>query len=66
MVPSKIDCIDLKLSIMLGELSVLVRNALHDLCCGGYSVGVLNSCFDDLYYSWKLFLHCHSVLQDVW
>jgi len=65
-IPIQIGSYDLKLSIILRELSVLLLNLSHDPFRGGYSVWVSKSCFQELYKRCQVAQIYFPVLPDVW
>jgi hypothetical protein len=65
-IPVPIGSNNLKLSIILGELTVLVLNFLHFPCNNSYSIMVPKCCFQELYNIWQVFQLDRSILWDVW
>ena len=53
-------------SIVLRELAMGLFDLLYCLFCGGYSVGIPKSCFQELYKGWWVFQSYTSVLPDMW
>jgi hypothetical protein len=65
-IPLKISGNNLKLTIILRELTVLLFNLPHLSFSGGYPVAVPKSCFQEFYKSLWVFEPCCSVLPDLW